>query len=369
MSSVKIGVVGVGSMGANHVRSIINGSVPGAEVTALCDAFADLETQFPGIAAFREPEAFFASQAMDAVLIATPHYAHTSLGIQALGAGYHVLVEKPISVHKLDCERLLAVPRAPGQVFSAMFNQRTDPLYQTLRRLISNGELGDLVRVTWTITDWFRSNAYFRRGAWRATWAGEGGGVLINQCPHQLDLWQWLFGMPQRVRAFCSFGKYHPIEVEDEVTAYLEYDNGMTGVFITSTGESPGTNRLEIAGDRGKIVVENGEISFRRNEQGTAEYSRTTKNAFAGPLTWDVRVPVSSDRGDQHGKIIRNFVDAIQTGAPLLAPAEEGIHSVELGNAMLLSSFLDQTIELPMDGAVYETELKRRCESGGKSGE
>jgi predicted dehydrogenase len=288
-----------------------------------------------------------------------PHYDHTTLGIAALEAGLHVLVEKPISVHKADCERLIAAHTSEKQVFAAMFNQRTDPRYRKLRALIQSGELGALQRVQWTITDWFRSEFYYQSGGWRATWAGEGGGVLLNQCPHQLDLWQWLFGMPETVRAFHSLGKYHGIEVEDEVTAYLEYANGCTGVFITTTGEAPGTNRLEVVGDRGKIVIEGNSFSFVRNEVPTREHSRAVQAGFTRPEVWNVDIPVSG-HGEQHLGILKNFARAVLDGEELTARAEEGVHSVELANAMLMSGFTGKTVALPLDAPAYEALLQEK---------
>jgi predicted dehydrogenase len=297
---------------------------------------------------------------VDAILIATPHYSHTTLGIAGLQNGLHVLVEKPISVHKADCERLIAARRDSKQVFAAMFNQRTEPIYKKIRHLIRSGELGELRRINWTVTDWFRSQAYYGSGGWRATWAGEGGGVLLNQCPHNLDLWQWMFGMPKRVRGFCSFGRYHKIEVEDDVTAYLEYDDKTTGVFIASTGEAPGTNRLEIAADRGRLVMQNGELKFTRTEVPVGEYSRTTKEGFQPPPSWDITIPVWGSAG-AHVEIMQNFINAIREGVPLIAPAEEGIRSVELANAMLYSSDTKQTVELPLDSATYAAWLQEKA--------
>lgn len=294
----------------------------------------------------------------DAVLICTPHYSHTRIGIDALNAGLHVLVEKPISVHKADCERLIDAHKNDKQVFAAMFNQRTNPCYRKIKQLIDTGETGRLLRVSWIITDWFRTQQYYDGGGWRATWAREGGGVLLNQCPHQLDLLQWFFGMPSRVSAHCGVGKYHNIEVEDEVTAYFEFPNGATGVFITSTGEAPGTNRLEITGTRGKIIVENNQIRFTRNEVPCDEFCRTSEKAFAFPDVWDVTFPISGT-GGQHLDVLKNFAAAILRGEKLLAPAIEGIHSVELGNAMLLSSFKGTAVDLPLDGAEYERLLQK----------
>lgn len=295
---------------------------------------------------------------VDAVIIATPHYAHTTIGIEALKAGLHVMVEKPISVHKADAEKLLAAHTDKKQVFGAMLNQRFNPYFLAIKRLIDNGELGEIRRTNWIITDWFRPEIYYASGGWRGTWKGEGGGVLVNQCPHNIDLFQWMCGMPSSVRANCSFGRFHDIEVEDAVTAYFEYPNGATGVFITTTGEAPGTNRLEIAGDRGKIVAENDKITFTRNEIPSNQYSVETENAFGMPDKWVCEIPVPAG-GNQHVEIMNNFIGAILDGTPLIGAASDGINSVELANSMLLSTWTNKTIELPMDSKAFERRLKK----------
>lgn len=346
-------------MGGAHARSLLAGNIPRARLAAVSDPVADLSSYGGDVKHFTSTETMIRSGEIDAILIATPHYAHTTLGIDALEQGLHVLVEKPISVHKADAARLIAAHTNPKQVFAAMFNQRTAPHYIKIRELIQSGELGEIRRVTWLITDWFRTSYYYDSGGWRATWAGEGGGVLLNQCPHNLDLFQWLFGMPSRVRANCHFGKFHDIEVEDDVTAVLDFPNGATGAFITSTGEAPGTNRLEIAAERGRLVVENGKLLWRRNEIGTAEYCRTATSAFSTPPVWNIEIPIAGS-GEQHNGILKNFVAAVLDGVPLIARAEEGIHSVELGNAMLMSTFLDQAIDLPLDAARYEALLQEK---------
>jgi predicted dehydrogenase len=359
MNKVRLGIIGVGVMGVGHAQSVIQQKVACVELTAVADVVPDLAQRYPGQKTFTSGEDLIRSGVVDAILIATPHYSHTPLGIAGLQNGLHVLVEKPISVHKADCERLIAARRDSKQVFAAMFNQRTDPIYKKLKHLIVSGELGEVRRVNWIVTNWFRTQAYYGSGGWRATWAGEGGGVLLNQCPHNLDLWQWLFGMPKRIRAFCAFGKYHAIEVEDDVTAYMEYENGATGVLITSTGEAPGTNRLEVTAERGRVVLENGKLHFTRNEVPMSEFCRTTTERFASPATWEVDIPVSAG-GGQHTEMLQNFIDAIQKGTPLIAPAEEGIHSVELANTMLFSADNKETIELPLDSAAYEAWLKKK---------
>lgn len=359
MNTVRLGIIGMGNIGKYHADYLLNGKVTRAQLTAVADALAPLDAWAArGLQTFKDGEALIRSGAVDAVIIATPHYQHTTLGIAALEAGLHVMVEKPISVHKADAERLIAAhARHPQQVFAAMFQLRTEPRYLKMKKLITTGELGDIVRASWIITDWFRTEIYYASGGWRATWKGEGGGVLLNQCPHNLDILSWLCGMPVRVRGFCQLGHYHQIEVEDNVTAYLEWASGATGVFITSTGEAPGTNRFEICGTRGRLVLENNRLAFTRNETDMREFSREAKAGFARPEVWQVEVPFDNAPA-QHATLTQNMVDAILDGAPLIAPAAEGLHSVELANASLYSSLTGQTVELPLDGAAYERKLQ-----------
>jgi predicted dehydrogenase len=365
MGTVKLGIVGVGAMGTLHAQNIVDGKVPRCELTAVCDPQVERLKRFPSAQSFVSADDFLQSSDTDAVLIATPHYSHTTIGIRALESGRHVLVEKPISVHKADAERLIAAHRRPDQVFAAMFNQRPDPFFLKLRQLVRSGELGAIRRVNWTITNWFRTEAYYESSSWRATWSGEGGGVLLNQCPHNLDLYQWIFGMPASVRAFCHFGRYHDIEVEDDVTAYLEYADGMTAIISASTGEAPGTNRLEIAAERGKVVIEDDEFRYTRNEVPTGEFSRTDPGRFTVPATWDIRIPIQG-HGPQHNGILANFVAAILDGVPLIAPAPEGIYSLELANSFLLSTLENRDVQLPIDGLLFEQHLKKLAASSSR---
>ncbi|MEP7050842.1 MAG: Gfo/Idh/MocA family oxidoreductase [Pseudomonadota bacterium] len=358
---VRIAVIGVGRMGAVHARGLLAGSIPRATLAAVCDTDATALGRFPGVRGFSASRALLAANVADAVLIATPHYDHTPLAIEALAAGLHVLVEKPLAVHKADCLRMLAAydarPKA-NQVFAEMLSQRTDARFLKLRDLIQKGELGTLRRFNWIVTDWFRTDAYYRSGGWRASWRGEGGGALLNQCPHQLDLWQWLFGMPARVHAFCGFGRFHDIEVEDQVTAYLEYDSGASGVFITTTAEAPGTNRLEVVGDLGKVVLTKGGLELTQNQASMMDFVKNSAERYARPASTTVNIQLAAGEG-QREAILENFVNAIVVGEPLIAPASEGIASVELANAMIYSSLAKRTVELPLDPALYAAELDR----------
>ncbi|MDI1249435.1 MAG: Gfo/Idh/MocA family oxidoreductase, partial [Lacunisphaera sp.] len=259
------------------------------------------------------------------------------------------MVEKPVSIHKRDAEAICEARIKATQVMAVMFQQRTNPIFQEIRNIVQRRELGEIRRINWIVTDWFRTGNYYAASKWRGTWAGEGGGMLLNQCPHQLDLWQWIFGLPRRVRSFCGFGRYHDIEVEDDVTAYLEYESGTTGVFIASTGESPGTNRLEITGERGRLVYEGGQLHHQQNAEEMSAFSVQAGVPFAAPPFTSVKHP-APDTGGRHADILNNFVEAIVRGVPLIAPVSEGISSLELANAMILSAWDNCTIELPLDG-------------------
>ncbi len=361
MNKVRVGIIGMGNMGKHHAEYILGGKVNRCELTAVCSTSPQKLESYKqrGIMIFSDGEEMIRSSDIDAVVIATPHYQHTSLGIAALKAGKHVMVEKPISAHKADAERLIAVRKEhPKLVFGAMFQLRTENRYVKIKKLIADGSLGEIVRFSWIVTDWFRTEAYYASGGWRATWRGEGGGVLINQCLHQLDMLQWLLGMPSKVRSFVQLGRFHNIEVEDQVTAYLEFSNKATGVFTASTGEAPGTNRFEIAGTMGKLVLENDKLTFTRNEVSMIEQSKTAKLGFQKPEVWNVDVPITTVPA-QHATLMQNFVDAILDGVPLISPGEEGIHSIELANVLLYSGLIDQTVQMPMDSAAYECKLKQ----------
>jgi predicted dehydrogenase len=362
MDTVRLGLVGLGNMGRAHKVNILTGKVKGLELVAVCDLEHMLTGIEEGLATFTDATDMIASGKIDAIHIATPHPFHCAIGCQALEAGLHVMMEKPLAVHKEECERLIAAYSDKSKVFAAMFNQRTDPVYRKLKDLIDSGELGEIRRVQWNVTDWFRTQQYYASGGWRATWKGEGGGVLLNQCPHNLDLFQWIFGMPNKVHGFCNFGRYHQVEVEDDVSAYLSYSNGMNALFVTSTGEAPGVNRLEVVGEQGLVTLENGQLSFTRNRQPMSKFSDETASSFAKPEAWDVQVPVEGEAG-QHIEILQNFTNAILLGEELISPAVEGIHSVELANAVLYSAWEDATITLPLDSAVYSKALQERIDA------
>lgn len=368
MKPVRVGVLGLGNMGTSYAQKLRDGEITHAVLSAVCRVTEDKEAwareQFPdGVSFWGSAEEMMASGEIDAVIVATPHYSHPEEAMRAFKHGLHVLIEKPAGVHTKQIREMNDAAAGSGKVFAIMYNQRTNPVYQKLRELILDGELGQIRRTNWIVTNWFRAQSYYDMGSWRATWSGEGGGVLVNQSAHQLDLWQWTTGlMPSRIRAFCSFGKYHDIEVEDDVTAYVEYENGATGVFITSTGEAPGTNRYEVTGDLGKVVIEDNQLTFWRLRQSAREFSESYTGGFGHPECWKCEVPIEGELSN-HGGIIQNWVNAIVSGEPLLAPGEEGIHAVTLSNAMYLSTWQDDWVTLPLNNDSFITQLDKLTHS------
>jgi predicted dehydrogenase len=359
MDKIRLGIVGMGNIGKYHAENVVTGKIARCELTVVCSTSPDKLNGWRDRRAkvFGDAQELFRSGLVDGVVLATPHFQHAPLAMEAFQHGLHVMCEKPIAAHKADAERMIAAHgEHPELIFAGMFQFRAEPRFLAIKKLMQEGALGEMVRFNWINTDWYRTEAYYTSSAWRATWQGEGGGVLLNQCLHNLDTLQWLCGMPQSVRGFCQFGRFHKIEVEDSVTAYLEWKNGATGAFISSTGETPGTNRLEIAGTRGSLVLENEKLTLTRNEVDMIEFSKTSKEGFIKPPSRKEEIPLGTEAAP-HAVLLRNFVEAILDGQPLIAPGAEGIHSLELANAVVYSSLQNETVSLPLDGAVWEKKL------------
>jgi predicted dehydrogenase len=371
-------VVGLGIMGRDHAANLAGGRVPGAILSAVCDRSADATSRFPAVPGFATTRALAEAKACDVAVIATPHFDHPDSATCLLAAGVHCLVEKPIAVHCAESDRLLTAWRAlpvPRPRLAVNLMQRTDPKHRCLRDLIAAGELGRIQRAHWTITDWFRSDAYYAAGGWRATWRGEGGGVLVNQCPHQLDLLCWLLGDPVAVTALCRFGAHHPIEVEDEAFAIVEFASGAVATIATSTGEAPGANRLEVAGTRGLVIMDSGDgLRWRRNSCDSAAFCRQTRELFGRPDCWEVEVPVrgwhlEDGRDGQYAAVLADLVEAIRHDRAPLAPPEDAARAVELANAILLSSRRGRRIVLPLDRAEVLAEWGALAQSSRWTGE
>ena len=368
MEKIRYGIVGLGNQGSSYLLNLFDKeAIENGVVTALCDKNpAKIEnikakTTNTDAVYFTDFIEMLDSGLCDAVLIEVPHYDHPEMVIACLERGIHVICEKPAGVYADQVREMNAVAEKSKAKFAMMFNQRTNCVYRKMREIIADGGIGELQRVNWIITNWFRTQCYYDGGSWRATWAGEGGGVLINQCPHQLDLVQWVVGkLPTKVNGFCQYGRWHDIEVEDEVTAYFEYDNGATGVFITTTGETPGTNRFEVSGTKGKLLCEYGKLYWVKNEMDSLQFSNTTDQPFGIPKTETVEVETDG-KNPQHAGIINNFTNALLGMEEFFVEGTDGLAGVELMNAIELSGWRGgEKVSLPVDGKVYLEELNTR---------
>ena len=366
MDKVRFGIVGCGNMGTGHARNFREGKIENGVLTAVCDInpnkFKHFKENFgDSISYFNSAEDMYKSGLCDCVMICTPHYSHPELSILALDCNLHCIVEKPAGVYTLQVKDMLDRAEKSDKILGIMFNQRTNPAFKTMKKMITDGKIGDIKRTNWIITDWYRTQYYYDTGAWRATWAGEGGGVLYNQAPHQLDLFQWIVGMsPSKVHAFCHYGKWHDIEVEDDVTCYVEYPNGATGVFITTTADAPGTNRFEVTGTLGTLIFENDKLYYKQLLKDERIHCKEATKGFEMPeILPTVEIELEGDN-PQHVGITNNIANAILGLEPVYAPAKDGLAGVQLANAMHLSSWLGKEISLPIDDELFYEELKKR---------
>ena len=367
---VRYGVIGLGNMGSGHIANFMKeGNIPFGEVVAIADRKQEkidrIKNLYPNhtFECYLEGSELIEHGNVEAVIIAVPHYQHPELTILALKKNINVICEKPAGVYTKQVKEMIEVSKNSHALFTMMFNQRTNCVYRKMREIVTGGEIGEVKRVNWIITDWYRSQSYFDSGDWRATWEGEGGGVLFNQSPHQLDLLAWVVGMmPKRLQAFCHFGKWHNIEVEDDVTCYLEYEKGATGVFVTSTADAPGTNRFEVLGTGGKIVCENDKLKLYKNEIDERKFNQEYKGGFGSPKFEEIEVETDGENL-QHTGICRNFTNAILGIEPLFVDGKEGLNSVELMDAMLMSTWLNKMIELPIDDEKYHELLLKQIKN------
>ncbi|MBQ7548718.1 MAG: TIM barrel protein [Clostridia bacterium] len=361
---IRFGIIGMGNMGTAHARNFLEGKIKEMRITAVADidpARLDwAEKNLPWAHRYNTATELMESGDVDAVVICVPHYFHPPLVIEALKNGLHVVSEKPAGVYTKQVREMNEFAAKSDKTFAMMFNQRTNCVFRRIKEIVDSGEYGDIRRVSWLITDWYRTQSYYNSGGWRATWSGEGGGVLLNQCPHQLDLWQWICGMPSKLRAFCHEGKWHDIEVEDDVSIYAEYPNGATGVFVTTTGDFPGTNRLEITMDRAKLVCENGEdITLIELDQSVSENIRSSSEGFTRIKTHEVKVETDG-KNEQHSGVLNAFASHILRGTPLVADGSEGIRGLSISNAAHLSSWLNETVTLPVDEDLFYEKLMEK---------
>ncbi len=364
---LRLGILGIGNMGTSHVKNIEAGKCPEIELTAAADVKPEKEAWIKEyvnhpVAFFTSAEEMMDSGLIDAILVAVPHYDHPVYAIKAMEKGIAVMIEKPAGVYTKQVREMIAVADKTKVPLAIMMNQRTNCIYRKMREIVQSGQMGAIKRTNWIITDWYRGQQYYDSGDWRATWSGEGGGVLLNQCPHNLDLWQWICGMPVSVQANLYFGKWHDIEVEDDVTAFVEYENGATGTFITTTGDCPGTNRFEITLEKGKLVAEDGKLTQWVSEWSEPDWSKHSENGFK-KFPYEVVEVETDGKNEQHPGVLNAFADHILHGGKLIADGREGIRGLTLSNAMHLSAWTGKKIDLPLDEDLFREELMKRVKT------
>ena len=365
METVRVGIIGIGNMGSGHAKNIVAGKVPGMTLAAVCDVNPKrlewAKENCPDAEQFDDAIKMLDSGKIDAAIVATPHYFHPVYVTEALKRDIHVLSEKPAGVYTKAVREVNELAARSKATYAIMFNQRTNCVYRKMKEIVDSGAMGQIRRTNWIITDWYRSQSYYDQGGWRATWDGEGGGVLLNQNPHNLDLWQWMCGMPVRVKSQVYYGKHRSIEVEDDLYALVEYANGATGCYITTVGDAPGTNRLEIDGTNGKIVVENNELTFYRLRVPEPQFNATYHGGLGKPEVWECKIPVKGTY-TSHPGIINNFCDCILKGGAPIAPGAEGIRGLQISNAIHLSSWLGgEWVDLPVNGDLFVEKLQEHC--------
>ncbi len=371
MGKIKLGIIGVGNMGSNYATKVTNGECPDFELVAIADINPvrinwAKENLKDSVKLFTTAEEMLDSGLIEACMIETPHYVHPHYCMECMKRGIHVMTDKPAGVYTKQVREMNECAKQhPDVVFGVMFNQRTNCVYKKMRELVQSGKYGNIRRTNWIITDWYRPQVYYDSGSWRATWAGEGGGVLLNQCPHQLDLWQWICGMPKKVYANMKFGQWHDIEVEDDVTCFVEYENGATGTFITTTGDACGSNRFEIQMDKAKLLVEHNQLHVWEFEMTEQEFSKTNKSPFGYPKAEEIKIELDGSN-PQHTGVINAWGKAILEGKPMIADGAEGINGLMLSNAMHLSAFTGKTVELPFDEDLFYKELQKRVQDSKK---
>lgn len=378
---IRLGIIGLGAEGGMYANFLQEGRVENMEIGAICDILPEKKEKADeyGVPFYSDYKELITSGDVDAIVTTVPHYLHPEMGIFALENNIHALVEKPVGVYTKQANELIEFAKTkPELKFGVFFNQRTNQLYKDLKDIMDSGELGKLRHTSWIITTWWRPQGYYNQSDWRATWGGEGGGVLVNQAPHQLDLWQWICGTPEKVFARNAYGFRRDIAVEDEVHALVSFPDGASGAFITCTHDLIGTDRLEILCDKGKIVVDDSnKVTISRLVENEEVLSKgmdmeDVKKLFTGQLDMDQYVSVETKEyesvwGEQHCDVMRNFAAAINGEEELLAPGSDGIYGVQLANGIHLSSWTGKEIDLVnFDEETYLEELNKRIETEGK---
>lgn len=365
---VRAVVIGFGGMGRQYVSMIHEGQIEGMELAGVCcrnaAGQAEIKSLYPKANIYRDVAATFEHAGeFDAVVIVTPHTTHVEIGKMAAKAGKHILMDKPAGVTTKEVKELIAAAHKAGISFSMIFNTRFSGAYEKVKEMLLEGTAGKLVRAVWICNTWYRTPAYHRSAPWRSTWKGECGGLLINQCQHYLDIWQWLLGMPDQVYASVDYGKYNDFTVDDSVDLQFFYENGLHGTFISASGETPSVNRLELWGTKGRLCLKDGvKLTFDENVMSTEEFARVNTDIY-GKLDHRIREISVKPQGETgYRRLFQNFTDHIRKGVPLLTDGNDGLRTLTLANGAYLSSWLGRKVDFPIDDDEYARRLEEKAE-------
>lgn len=344
-------LVGVGATVLGMHRPAF--SLPTTQLVGVTDvnaALAEQRAEELGCPAFPDYPSMLSATRPDVVVIMTPHPFHAEIAIAALEAGCHVLCEKPMAVHVGEADAMIAAAERAGRLLAVSLQFRHRPEIVAAKQIVDAGGLGELQRVD-VLACWTRANRYYQQMPWRGTWKGEGGGVLMNQAPHNLDLACYLAGPPSRVVAWTRT-RLQPIEAEDTAHAMLSWPGGAMGTIHASTAEADTGDRIELLGTGGRLLVTPGHLTYERFSPDLRQHVQETEILWGGPEAQSVPVDLPPGEAD-HAAVYRDLHDAILHGTPLRSDGVQGRLSLELANAITLSSQRDVAVSLPLDRTAY----------------
>lgn len=372
--TIRVALVGVGAMGSKYAKMIVSGQVKNMLLTGLVARKMEAKTWAATLVngdgtcpkVYNSADEMFAHAGdFDTVLIVTPHKTHEEIAIRAFELGKHVLCDKPAGATIGQAQRMTFAAKKYNRIYALIFHQRAYAKYRYIKQMLSCGQLGELKRALVVNSRYFRTAHYHNSGSWRSSWKGEGGGALINQGAHILDMWHWLLGMPQKLYAQIPFGKYNDFDVDDEAAISMQYKDGMTGMFILTTGEAVPQERFEIVGTKGRILLEEDTLHIYRYSKDSQEYIATEK-VNSGDNMNIVEEVISFEKGKEpYVEVLENFAEAVLTenASMLIAPGEDGVYQLMLTNGAYYSAWKDMPVELPLDTREYEKVFQEMCET------
>ena len=368
---MKLGIAGIGVIGESYLKLFKEGRIKEGEVAAVASRNTQRvekileKLNLQEVRVYGSLKEMLEKESLSGVIITTPHKLHVSMMKEALQMGVSVLTDKPLSSTRKEAEEMAVFAKDyPDLVKGVLFNKRANPIHKEIKKIIESGELGILRRALYEVTDYYRSHRYYEESGWRGTYEEEGGGVLMNQAVHQMDLLTWFTDLPKEVMAFLKEGSHRPMTTENDAYLHLFYEGGGVGHFITSTHESPGVHRLELSFDQGQILMENEKtLKITKLQEPEEDFSRKTETLFAHvPGTLEVKEFEPLEDKEEHVRTIENFIRAIEGKEKIQSSLEEAVKSITLVNAAYLSHFTGKKGAMDFSLEEYDRELHRKIQ-------